>query len=68
MTPVQRNPLGSEMLFSSHLFLYDNLKNCLKCRSSVRHPVLDPGQGQRERTSPWQGHWRGWRGPQRHLV
>lgn len=47
MTPVQRNPLGSEMLFSSHLFLY-NLKNCLKCRSSVRHPVLDPGQGQRE--------------------
>lgn len=60
MPPVQRNTLDFEMLFSAHLFLYNNLKNCLKCRSSVKRLVLDPGRRQLERMSPWEGPWRGW--------
>lgn len=60
MPPVQRDPLDLEMLFLAHLFLYNNLKNCLKCRSSVKCLVLGPGWGQHERMSPWEGPWKGW--------
>lgn len=42
MTPVQRNTLDFEMLFWSHLLL-DNLKKCLKGRSSMQHLVPEPG-------------------------
>lgn len=42
MTPVQRNTLDFEMLFWSHLSL-DNLKKCLKGRSSMQLLVPEPG-------------------------
>lgn len=63
MTPVQRNTLDFEMLFWSHLSL-DNLKKCLKGRSSMQHLVPGPGVGaggpgggKTAEASVWPGGW-----------
>lgn len=65
--PLCKWTLNCERLFQPRRFLYNDLKNFemqVLNETSVHHL----GQGQCERTSPWEGPWRGWRGPQRHQV